>query len=168
VRKHKRGVLKSFIRRSHESFESNDHVKCIVNTQFTVSEPAACPHQFNFTPGYFAVDENEEPILGQRRRPRTSRQIRLNHYIVRSRQEFETKMKRGGGNSSPDWKQYAGAYWDKHDAACNAVKDQAVLEVIRKLKVHPTRIPGDAPRRSVKLGSAETWQRSRPGLASSR
>jgi hypothetical protein len=64
VRKHKRGVLKSFIRRSHESFESNDHVKCIVNTQFTVSEPAACPHQFNFTPGYFAVDENEEPILG--------------------------------------------------------------------------------------------------------
>jgi hypothetical protein len=114
------------------------------------------------------VDENEEPILGQRRRPRTSRQIRLNHYIVRSRQEFDAKMKRGGGNSSPDWKQYAGAYWDKHDAACNAVKDQAVLEVIRKLKVHPTRIPGDAPRRSVKLGSAEIWQRSRPGLASSR
>jgi hypothetical protein len=134
VKKPKRGVLRSFIRRSRENFKSNDHVKCIVNTQFALPKPAAAPHEFKFAPGYFAVDENEQPIVGPRRRPRTSRRIRLNHYIVRSRQEFEAKMKRGGGNSSPDGRQYAGDYWDKHVAACNAVEDRIILEVIRKLK----------------------------------
>jgi hypothetical protein len=134
VKKPKRGVLRSFVRRSRENFDSNDHVKCIVNTQFAVPKPAASPHQFSYAPGFFAVDENEKPILGPRRRPRTSRRIRLNHYIVRSRQEFEAKMKRGGGNSLSGGAQYAGTYWDKHAAACNVVEDRAILEVLRELK----------------------------------
>jgi hypothetical protein len=161
VKKPRRAVLRSFIRRSRETFDSNDHVKCIVNTRFAVPEPGADPHQFNFAPGYFAVDENENPILGPRRRPRTSQHIRINHYILRSRLDFETKMKRGGGNSSPDRKQYAGTYWDKHESACNAVEDRAILEVIRKAKADPTRIPGNAPRRSVMVGHTDSWHRPR-------
>jgi hypothetical protein len=160
LKKPKRGVLRSFIRRSHESFESNEHVKCIVNTRFAVPEPAADPHQFHFAPGYFAVDENENPILGPRRRPRTSQQIRLNHYIVRSRVEFVAKIRRGGGNSSADLKQYAGAYWDKHEAACNAIEDRTVLDIVRKFKTDPTRFPGESPRPSVIVGRSDHWQRT--------
>jgi hypothetical protein len=127
-------VLPSYTRRSKDSFDANRHIKTIVNTQFVQFIPCN-PHHFHYKPGFSCVDENKTPVawaMGDR----TSERIQLNHYLLRSRQEWMEKVQRGQGDcvgSKPV------DFFDEYDKDCNEVDDLEALKLAQKLmETNPT------------------------------
>ena len=78
-------------------------VKSIINPRF-VSEIKihVC------TVAGFIMDENGKKLgrIDQTNNPPTISKIRVNHYVTKSREEFEKRVKRGGGCNGPDSKSY--------------------------------------------------------------
>ena len=81
------------------------HVKTIINSQFTVGASGE-PHSFKYMPGYFAVDSNRRRVRGpfnpyRNASPEVVRDqhlfdvIFINHYVIRSLEDFGEKMQRG-------------------------------------------------------------------------
>ena len=114
-------VIESFTRRARSDWVRNRRVKSIIDPTRTVRSLG--PHFFEHNPGELAVTENREPITtarnsSARRRLRrvlarvpgvhvdpyairessvrrvSVRCLRINHYAVRSRQEFADKLSR--------------------------------------------------------------------------
>ena len=79
--------------------ETNDdrHIKSIVKPKHTI-KPNDNPHSFLFKNGKYCVNENKVKVSGPYNRPYTYNLIQLNHYVTLSREDFEDKRKRGGGN----------------------------------------------------------------------
>jgi len=67
----------------------NQHVKSIVFPAMT-STRVQNPH--NFLHYGLAVGEDHQPVNSSVRNPPTARLLRINHYITRSRQEWEAKI----------------------------------------------------------------------------
>jgi hypothetical protein len=53
---------------------------------------------FIYKNGKYCVNENKKRITGPFNKPYTYNFIQLNHYVTLSREDFEDKRKRGGGN----------------------------------------------------------------------
>jgi hypothetical protein len=126
VRRPPGGVIRSFTRRSRPEFHANDHVKTIVNPAQALLVAPGDPHSFRYRDGFGAVDEHGVSVPGARRRPHTSDLIQLNHYVLRSRDEFDDKRRRGGGNST--WSR-SEAFFQDYDSQCNAVEDIEILRI---------------------------------------
>lgn len=140
-------VLESFTRRAPRDYFRNYRVKSIVNPLQV--ESALGAHFFSYAARQMAVDEHREPIdvvyredlsdAIQGRDPLAIRfstrptvtvdRFRINHYAVKSRNEYMTKLKRFSGRS------YAydrfREYWEIHD--CNEVVDQILLPYATRL-----------------------------------
>jgi hypothetical protein len=71
----------------------NKHVKSIVQPQFTLC-PAGNPHSFLYAQGG-AVNEHKKPCPGPFNEPATAELFRVNHYWVKSKEEYEIKLTRG-------------------------------------------------------------------------
>lgn len=87
-------VTNNFVYRAHVSFEKNHHVKSIVDPRKAagfISEP----HSLTYLPGYFAVDENGNPVTGPFTENVSTNVIRINHYFTKSKEEFLQKKSRG-------------------------------------------------------------------------
>jgi hypothetical protein len=56
--------------------------------------PANNPHSFVYTNGV-PVNENGEPCPGPYNEPATADILRINHYWVKSKEEYRTKLERG-------------------------------------------------------------------------
>jgi hypothetical protein len=126
VRRPPGGVIRSFTRRSRPEFHANDHVKTIVDPTRALPIPTGDPHSFRYRDGFGAVDEHGAIVTGARRRPHTSDLIQLNHYVLRSREEFDEKRRRGGGNST--WSR-SDAFFNEYDSECNVVEDARILRI---------------------------------------
>ncbi len=120
-------VLSSFIRTGPDSFENDSELKSIVNTKFVIPAKPHNPHVFFYRPGFYAVDENERPVLRGFWRKRTSRTIQINHYIVKSFEEFGQKNSRGGGDSCS---RRGFHFYDQVNAACNRIEDRTILDLV--------------------------------------
>lgn len=70
----------------------NYHVKLIVNPAMTIE--FINPHYAVFAEGFGAVNENYSQVFSHESEPSVDK-IRINHYLTKSRQDFENKMKRG-------------------------------------------------------------------------
>jgi hypothetical protein len=139
-------VIESFVRRARTQWVRNRRIKSIVDPARAVGPIG--PHFFEYADGALAVTEDHEPVRVSRRlswaRPvlgvlsrlplieldpyaarRSSvrrvsvRRLRLNHYAVRSQQEFEEKMTRHGNS------RVAPRYFAYHDR--NEVHDPALV-----------------------------------------
>jgi hypothetical protein len=83
----------------------NDHIKSIVNTQYVIGPhgPHSNPHTFRYAEGHYCVNEDGKQIKSPHNNalnsPATHRKAQINHYVTRSRQDFEAKQRRGGGNA---------------------------------------------------------------------
>ena len=146
-------VTESFLERARTQWVRNRRVKSIVDPTRAV-RPIG-PHFFEYADGALAVTENHEPVRviehrvwtrrmrrGLARLPLVEadpyavrhssvdcvsiRRLRLNHYAVRSRQEFEQKTARHGSS------RIAPRYFAYHDR--NEVHDPALLPYAGKVR----------------------------------
>ena len=126
---HKRQPLitEAFTKRSGDGFHANAHIKSIVNTDFTAVVPPLDPHHFKFHPGFSCVDENETELRGPKG-IHVSKKIQLNHYVLRSRDEWNEKMARGSPNHG---KGKTIDFFKEYDAVCNRFCDDEILRIRR-------------------------------------
>ncbi len=136
-------VLEAFTKRSASDFGPNTHIKSFVNTEFVAHIAPPNPHCFRYRGGRPCVDENGEPIVGPMRQPRTSALIQLNHYFLRSAEDWEEKLQRGGGNSTT---RRSKDYFTLNDRECNAIEDRSALDlraalILRAASLSPPCLP---------------------------
>jgi len=70
----------------------NKHTKTIVQTEFAI-QSSGNPHSFRYKNKYFSVSENLQRVDNVFINPNINK-IQLNHYIIKSREEFEKKHKK--------------------------------------------------------------------------
>lgn len=109
-------VTERFQLRAQKDFEVNLHYKSIVRTA-AFRDAGTNPHYFLLKEGYQAVHSNgnmiDNPVAPGISAKVVWSNLRLNHYVVKSRREFiEKKMSRGsiGNPNGPDW-----VYFHHHD-----------------------------------------------------
>lgn len=125
-----KSVLESYTRRARAKYDGNIHYKCIVQPRFTCPIESDTPHLPVFSGGKYAVDETGLPLGG----PHRSSLIQLNHYITRSKEDYEEKLKRGYGNRvglAPN------ISFGFYDTICNDVEDTTILKVRNNGKNSP-------------------------------
>jgi hypothetical protein len=110
LQKRPENQIDNFLYRTDEKHPLNRHVKTILTPEYCFPEDSINPHYFAFHTGY-TVNEKQEPI----RSPfgnYTADVIRINHYAVRSYEDFwNVKVPRGQPSVLPRrdinyWKQY--------------------------------------------------------------
>lgn len=75
----------------------------VVKSFVQPSRTAQCgnPHTFRYLPGYYCVNEDHYPLSpSQQFTFATGRKVRINHYFLRSQQDFEEKLQRGRADST--------------------------------------------------------------------
>jgi hypothetical protein len=154
-------VIERFVRRARTGWVRNRRVKSIVDPQRAV-RPIG-PHFFEYQDGALAVTEDHEPVRVIERRAWTRRmrrrlvrlplvetdpyamrhssanrvsvgRVRLNHYAVRSRQEFEQKTARHGSS------RMAPRYFAYHDR--NEVHDPALASYASEVRARLAALQG--------------------------
>jgi hypothetical protein len=146
-------VIERFVRRARTRWVRNRRVKSIVDPERAMR--AIGPHFFEYADGALAVTESHEPVRVTERRAWTRRlrrslarlplvqtdpyavrdssvrrvsvgRVRLNHYAVRSRQEFEQKTARH------DSSRLAPRYFAYHDR--NEIHDPALVHYASRVR----------------------------------
>lgn len=84
------GVLLNYTKRRKEV---DKHIKTICQPQAAIC-PAFNPHSFYYFQGT-AVDENKKAVQGPYNEGGTADIFRINHYWVKSKEEYEKKLTRG-------------------------------------------------------------------------
>ncbi|MDL2267558.1 glycosyltransferase family 2 protein [Desulfovibrio sp. OttesenSCG-928-G15] len=85
--------------------QNSYHVKCFVNPART--EAPLSPHHFQHSHGAYCVNEDHVPLSPWRQfTVAEGRRIRINHYFVRSQQDFEEKIRRGRADDAADDRAY--------------------------------------------------------------
>jgi Glycosyltransferase family 92 len=154
-------VIESFTRRARTDWVRNRRVKSIVDPARSIRSMG--PHFFEYSSGELAVTENEEPVTsvrnsspkrwlnrvlarvpGVRVDPYAIRQssvsrvsvsrLRINHYAVRSRQEFAEKLARhSAAGSGPDGtSRLQRGYFAYHDR--NEVDDPTLMSYAPRVR----------------------------------
>lgn len=85
----------SYTKRTKLTSERNQRIKSFIQPK--LADSAINPHFFLLKNGEICVDENKNQLLSQIG-THTSKEIWINHYVLRSREDFQNKIKRGGGN----------------------------------------------------------------------
>src|SRR5207248_2601008 len=85
-------VTAECVRRAPEDFEANQHVKTIADPRRVAGWDN--PHFPCYLPGHYSVDENFRRVEGPFNAPPTFRRIRVNHYVLRSEEDFALKQER--------------------------------------------------------------------------
>jgi len=92
-----RPQVESYTRRSLVTQSINRHIKSIVQPKYVKKVPKD-PHHFYYRFPKYCVNENFQRIKGAFA-DHTSNKIQLNHYFVRSLDEFKMKVARGRADS---------------------------------------------------------------------
>jgi hypothetical protein len=102
-REHQQSTISAYTRRMNTDLHLANpqsrfyHFKMIYQTDYTVG---AGIHSGSYHTGYFAVDESQEKVAGDTPKVIKTDIIQLNHYAVRSVEDFETKMRRAAADGS--------------------------------------------------------------------
>lgn len=107
-----------------KDIQANKNFKSIVNPMSV--DFINNPHYFHYLEGYYCVNELYQKIEGYYGVSVTQEKIQLNHYVTRSREEFEYKKIRGGGNTRKNDK-LTEKFWNKYQ---NGVLDLTIINYI--------------------------------------
>jgi hypothetical protein len=113
------GVCERFTRRAHQSFGANHHYKTVLR-RAAFASVYSNPHHFVLQPGWRCVHaDGSEVVAHPRHGTGLSERVvweglRLNHYVVKSREEFETRKGRNGSAATVG-RVKGGAYFEAHD-----------------------------------------------------
>lgn len=106
--KKQRSIIENYVYAAGS--QTDKHIKSIVNPK-AVAISATNLHGFKYKTGFFCVNELKERMQKQHFNiPASHKFIQLNHYITRSREDFEEKRKRGGGNTKGN-KKHTEEFW---------------------------------------------------------
>jgi len=121
------GVLKNYVYRAPYEFNPHEIIKTIVNTKYVKEEyyEDYGIHNFLYNNNY-AVNENFEEIKGIRIEPSYNK-IQLNHYFLKSKNDMETKIKKGGGNGIKRTIEEL----EKYDNICNSIYDNTINNIFK-------------------------------------
>lgn len=105
------------------------------------------PHYFSYKPGWFCVNEDHYPVS-----PRLQcafspgRLARVNHYFLKSREDFERKVQRGGGAKGKSDRWHTLEIFD-NAAAKAVVTDTEILRFLPGLEqaLDADRLPAPSP-----------------------
>ena len=116
------GVIRSYRRCLPLSHKSNTQFKSFVNTAFqpTMYSPHRAVFGVNNSHAY-TVNESFERVASGRHRNATHVRAAVYHYVVKSKQDFEMKMRRGGGAGVTRTR----AYMTTLDKQCNETCSEA-------------------------------------------
>lgn len=119
-------VIERFTRRAVEDFKLNMHIKSIVRSEAIAGTSGENPHVMRLTSGFRYAHADgtlmeEHPRLGEGLSAEVKwKPLRLNHYVIKSREEFEKKKApRGRGTAIPT--RLNADFFLRHDQ--NAVHD---------------------------------------------
>jgi hypothetical protein len=89
-------VIENYTRRSHDDFAVRRHTKCIVQPS-RIADIATNPHIFQSLNGRIVREDRQ--VVSERFSSLVDdfvpRRLRLHHYVVQSREDFEAKARRG-------------------------------------------------------------------------
>jgi hypothetical protein len=103
-------------------------IKSIIKPKHTL-KPEGNPHAFTYKNGKYCVNENKKRISGPFNEPYTYNFIQLNHYVTLSRDDFEDKRKRGGGNMRNSNK-LTEDFWNRFQ---NGKRNTDILEFLKRI-----------------------------------
>jgi hypothetical protein len=104
------------------------HIKSIVNTNKAIG--SINPHCFSYIDNYYCVNEHKQKIENAFNDPPSYDYAQINHYIVRSREDFELKLKRGGGNNKKNHKMNE-SVWESFQRGST---DTAIHNLLNRIK----------------------------------
>lgn len=122
-------VLENYLYRAMDSFGPNKHIKCICKSRYLIGYSS--PHYFNTEMPIYDEDFNIIISSNGGVMPKTNScsQIRINHYITKSLQDFENKLQRG--RATVDYKRYKDFFLDYDQ---NNIYDDSALKIVQKIK----------------------------------
>ena len=121
-------VIENYTLCAPRSVYGNSHVKTIAQPERVLA--VNNPHFWEYKPPWFCVNENGERVDGAFS-PHSARQLQINHYFSKSREEFEKKLARGGADQ-PRFRDEG--LFDRHNRICNAIKDETILRFAPRVK----------------------------------
>jgi len=123
-------VIKRFTKRAFLNFLPNKHIKSIVQPSLTECA-GNTPHQFIYKNNSLAVDENFKFIQKNESLLKniSINKIRINHYLVKSKEECLEKINRGRATIKDNRKE---DYFEKHNK--NDEEDITILRFLPNLK----------------------------------
>ena len=136
LEKPKTSQIETYTKRSLKTEPVNGHIKSIVQPRYVKRVPGD-PHHFKYKLGRYCVNENFQRIRGPIAK-HTSNKIQLNHYFLRSLEEFKLKIARGRADKGVDRK--LDEFYDL-DKRANQVSDESAIE----LELIMTEIAGVKP-----------------------
>ena len=129
-------VTQSFIKRSKKEDECNKVVKLIIRTEFDIKDYHS--HSLTFYKGHIVNTKGTIPELTNRYRyyntPVDWYKLRINHYPLKSLEEFLRKSKRGNMGKCSQFED--NEFWSKYFAEynLNTEKDTGMLQYGEKLR----------------------------------
>ena len=135
-------LLEQFTQRAERDFETNRHIKCFIRSEYFIPDNPN-PHFFNYDrPGGRYVDSRGDPFewndmtqLGIAKKV-VWNAIRLDHYIIKSWEEYKIKIRRGSGDNPAN--HYTETTFRGFDR--NEVQDPTDVELIARTRAEMHRI----------------------------
>jgi len=124
LEKPKSTQTQSYTKRTLKTHVMNDHIKTIVQPKYVKKVPLD-PHHFIFKKGKYCVNENFERLTGPRN-THTSNKIQLNHYYLRSLEDYKEKLERGRADNGLF--RSLGDFYDL-DREANLITDENIIEL---------------------------------------
>ena len=121
-------LAQSYTKRTLKSNLVNNHIKTIAQPRH-IKRVGSNPHDFIFKNGKHCVNENFERLRGPRV-THTSNKIQLNHYFLRSLEDFKEKLERGRADTGTT-RQLEEFY--ELDREANLVSDESIIELTMEL-----------------------------------
>jgi len=109
--------------------------KTILNTQF--GKPHQNPHICHYSRGKFAVDEGFNKVVSPPRNNKVKRanEIQINHYLIRSEEDYIEKVRRTGAVTPKRAKALAigGRFYTKYLTDSNEDTDTFIIDFLNKI-----------------------------------
>jgi hypothetical protein len=125
-------VIENYLIRGDDSFHAHKHVKLIADPSRVVR--CATAHQFEYTDGALAVDENKQPLeFGWTEEPSFSK-LRVNHYLVKSRDDWRRKNVERRCPASGDFRMRRWEKFDHLEKQLAAKRDETITRYLPELR----------------------------------
>lgn len=128
-------LIENYIYRAEDEYDQNAHIKTICNPRVATGFEGQ-PHACSYQKGYFNISEKGSYVPGSFFYDSACDHLRINHYHMKSEQEFIEKWHRGWPDIVRNFDSDAKLKSDyaSLDEICSVKKDEIMLKYVDKLK----------------------------------